>query len=218
MPEVHLSVSVIDDGVLYNLTDIKWDVLNDGKIEQSPFRRHLANVHRRDEMRGDKMVSRIRYIGQMFGLEVHGVALVVQFPLTLPICEQPKDLRIIRVLVKPIKGLRGDRLKIVIVVDRLRTELYQHPTDADLFEHIGRWVGVEFSHKHRDHRSWGLAQCTPTLPRNGLRKKIVGMLKSLLLNEGAIGRDEAELLNRALIDKFTVIVGLRRFVTGPASL
>ena len=44
------------------------------------------------------------------------------------------------------------------------------------------------------------------------------MLESLLLNEGAIGRDEAELLGRALIDEFTVIVGLRGFFTSMATL
>ena len=52
MPEVHLSVSVIEDGVLYNLTDIKRDVLNDGEIEQCPFRRHLENVRRQNETGG----------------------------------------------------------------------------------------------------------------------------------------------------------------------
>ena len=50
------------------------------------------------------------------------------------------------------------------------------------------------------------------------QKKIIGMLKSLLLNEGVIGKDEAELLGRALIDEFIVIVVLRRFFTGPATL
>ena len=138
MPEVHLSVLVIEDGVLYNLTDIKWDVLNDGEIEQCLFRSHLANVRRRDEKRGDKMVPHLRYISQVFGLEVHSVALVVQFPLTLPICEQPKDFRIVRVFVNLIKGLEVNRLKVVIAVDRLHTEVYQHAMDADLLEHMGR--------------------------------------------------------------------------------
>ena len=137
MPEVHLSVLVIEDIIPYNLTDLKWDVMNDGEIEQCPFRRHLANVRRRDEMRGDKMVPPLRYIGQMFGLEVHSMAPVVQFPLTLPICEQPKDLWIVRVFVMPIKGLGVNRLKVVIVVDRVRTEVYQHPMDTDLLEHMG---------------------------------------------------------------------------------
>ena len=137
MPEVHLSVQVIEDGVLYNLTDIKRDVLNDGEIEQSPFHRHLAYIRRQDETRGDKMVPHLRFIGQMFGLKVHGVALVVQFPLTPPICEQSEDFRIVRVLVKPIKSLGVNRLKVVIAVDRLCNEVYQHPTDSDLFEHMG---------------------------------------------------------------------------------
>ena len=80
----------------------------------------------------------LRYIGQFFGLEVHDMTLVVQFPLTPPICEQPKDLRIIRVLVKPIKGLGVNWLKVVIVVDRLRTEVYEHPMDVEFFEHMDR--------------------------------------------------------------------------------
>ena len=48
----------------------------------------------------------------------------------------------------------------------------------------------------------------------GLGSEVV---ESLLLNEGAIGKDEAELLDRALIDEFIVIVGLRGFFTGPAT-
>ena len=43
------------------------------------------------------------------------------------------------------------------------------------------------------------------------------MLESFLLNEGEIGRDEAELLSRALIDEFIVIVGLRGFFTSSAT-
>ena len=47
-------------------------------------------------------------------------------------------------------------------------------------------------------------------------KKIIGMFEFLLRNEGVIGIDEAELLNCALIDKFIMIVGLRRFFIGLA--
>ena len=136
MPEVHFGIPVIKDGVLYNLTDIKWDVLDDGEIEQGLFRSHLANIRRRNETRGDKMVPYLRYIGQVFSLEVHGVPFIVSFPLALPICEQPKDFRVIRVFVKPIIGLGVNRLKVVIVVDRLHIEVYQHPTDSDLLEHM----------------------------------------------------------------------------------
>ena len=77
MLEVHFGVSVIEDGVLYDLTDIKRDVLNYGEIEQCLFRRHLANIRCRNESRGDKMVPNLRYIGQVFGLKVQGVPLIV---------------------------------------------------------------------------------------------------------------------------------------------
>ena len=75
--EVHFSIPVIEDGVLYDLTGIKRYVLNDGEIEQCPFRRHLANICRRNETRGDKMVPHLRYIGQVFGLEVYNMPLIV---------------------------------------------------------------------------------------------------------------------------------------------
>ena len=65
MPEVHFGIPVIEDGVLYDLTNIKRDVLNDGEIEQCPFHCHLTNVHRRNEMRGEKMVPYHRYIGNV---------------------------------------------------------------------------------------------------------------------------------------------------------
>ena len=64
-------------GVLYDLTDSKQDVLNDGEIEQCPFRRHLANIRHRNDVRGDKMVSYLGDIGQVFVLKVHGVPLIV---------------------------------------------------------------------------------------------------------------------------------------------
>ena len=77
MPDVHFGIPIIKDGFLYDLTDIKWDVLNDGEIEQCPFRCHLTNIRLRNETRGDKMVLHLRYIGQVFGLEVHDVPLIV---------------------------------------------------------------------------------------------------------------------------------------------
>ena len=77
MPKVHFFIPVIEDDVLYDLTDIKQDVLNDGEIEQYPFRRHLTNIHRQNETGGDEMVPHLRDIGQVFGLEVHNVPLIV---------------------------------------------------------------------------------------------------------------------------------------------
>ena len=77
MSGVHFGVPVIEDHVLYYLTDIKWDVLNDGIVEQCPFFRHLAYIYRQNETRGDEMVPHLRDICQVFGLEVHGVPLIV---------------------------------------------------------------------------------------------------------------------------------------------
>ena len=77
MLEAHFGVSIIENGFLYDLTDIKRDVLNDGEIEQCPFHRHLANIRLRNEARGDKTVPQLRDIGKVFGLEVQGVPLIV---------------------------------------------------------------------------------------------------------------------------------------------
>ena len=43
------------------------------------------------------------------------------------------------------------------------------------------------------------------------------MLESFLLYGGVIGRDEAKLLDCALIDKFIVVVGRRGFFTSPTT-
>ena len=60
MPEVHFGVPVIEDRVLYDLTDIKRDVLNDVIVEQCPGYCHLAYIRRRNETRGDEMVPHLR--------------------------------------------------------------------------------------------------------------------------------------------------------------
>ena len=43
----------------------------------------------------------------MLGLEVDGMALIVEFPLTSPVCQDPNDLGVIGSLVKLIKRLQG---------------------------------------------------------------------------------------------------------------
>ena len=50
-----------------------------------------------------------------------------------------------------------------------------------------------------------------------LRKKSLGVVKPLLLDEGPILRDEAEFLGRALIDKFLMIVIMSWLFTCPIS-
>ena len=126
MPQVHLSVPVMEDGILYNLPNIEWNILNDGIIEQGMLGSHFTHVRRWNETRCDEMMPVFGDISQMLGLEVDSVALIVEFPLTPPVCQDPNDLGVIRSLIKSIERLRGDMIKIIKVVDRLRTEVYQH--------------------------------------------------------------------------------------------
>ena len=77
MAEIHLRIFVIDNCILYNLTDIKWDVLDDGIVEQGPLGRHFAHIVLRDEMRCDEVMPHLRNVGQVFGLEVHYVPFIV---------------------------------------------------------------------------------------------------------------------------------------------
>ena len=82
---MHLRIFVIEDGILYNLPDIKWNVLDDGIVEQSPLGRHFTDISRRDEMRYDEAMPDLRNVGQVFFLEVHDVPFIVKFPRTLPV-------------------------------------------------------------------------------------------------------------------------------------
>ena len=110
MPQIHLSVPVMEDRILYNLPNIKRDILNDGIVEQGTLGCHFTHVHRRDETRRDEVMPDLGDKGQMFGLEVDGQALAVEFPLTPAISQDPNDLGVVGALVKPIKRLRGDMI------------------------------------------------------------------------------------------------------------
>ena len=152
MPQVHFSVPVIEDGILYNLPNIEWNVLNDGVVEQGTLGSHLTHVRRRDETQRDEVMPDLRNIVQMFGPEVHNVPLIVELPLSPPVGQDLDDLGVVWLLIKSIKRLRGHWVKIVKLVDRLRVEVYQHTTHPDLFDDVGGEVGVEFSYHTR--RSW----------------------------------------------------------------
>ena len=117
MPQIHLSVPVMEDGILDNLPNIKRDILNDGIVEQGKLSGHLTHVHRRNETRRDEVMSDLGFKGQMFGLEVDGMALTVEFPLTPAISQNLNDFGVVGALVKPIKRLRGDMIQIIIVID-----------------------------------------------------------------------------------------------------
>ena len=80
----------------------------------------------------------------MFGLELHSMPFTIELPLTPPVGQDSEDLGVVRPLIEPIKRLRGDQVKIIEVVYRLRAEVYQHTTHLNLFDNMGREVGVEF--------------------------------------------------------------------------
>ena len=137
MPEIHLSIFVIEDCILYNLANIKWDVLEDGIIEQGPLSLHFTYIGCRDETGCDELMSYLWNVGQVFGLEVHCVPFIVQFPFSLPIGQHPKNFGIVEGFVEPIVGFGVNRLKVIIFIDRFRIEVYQNPTHPDPFEYMG---------------------------------------------------------------------------------
>ena len=59
------------DYILYNLVDIKRNVLNYSIIEQGPLGRHFTHIGHQDEKGCDKVMPYFRDVHQMFGLEVH---------------------------------------------------------------------------------------------------------------------------------------------------
>ena len=218
MPQVHLSVPIMEDGILYNLPNIERNILNDGIIEQGTLGSHFTHVFRRDETRHDEVMPDFGDKGQMLGLEVDGVTLIVEFPLTLPVCQNPDDLGVIRSLVMAIERLQGDMIKIIKVVDRLRTEVYQHTPHPDLLYDVGGEVGVEFS--HHTHRSWmrWLAKCLPSLGRNSLAEEIIRVMETLFFNKRPILADGAESISGTLVDKPRYIKIGGQILTGPTPL
>ena len=82
----------------------------------------------------------------MFGLKVNRLPLTVNVLLTSPVGQYPNDLGVVGLRIEPIKGLRGNRFKVIVLVDRLHTEVYQHPAHPNLLQYMGGEIGVEFSH------------------------------------------------------------------------
>ena len=205
----------MEDGVLYNLPNIKRNILNDGIIEQATLGSYFTHVRRRNETRRDEVMQDLGDISQMLGLEVDGMALIVEFPLTLTICQDSNDLGVIGSLVKSIKRLKGDMIKIIIVIDRLRTEVDQHTPYSNLLDDVGGEVGVELS--HHTHRSWmrWLAKCPPSLGRNRLAEKIIRVVETLSLNKITVLADGAEPIGDTLINEPRDIEIWGRVLTGP---
>ena len=85
-------------------------------------------------------------VGQMFGLEVHRMPFTIKLPLTLPVGQYPNDFKVVELCMEPIKGLRGNWVKVIILVDRLRAEGYQHPAHPNLFQNMRGEIGVKLSY------------------------------------------------------------------------
>ena len=205
----------MEDGNLYNLPNIEWNVLNDGIVEQGTLGSHLTHVRRRNETRRDEVMPDLRNIGQIFGLEVHSVPITIELPLAPPVGQDPDDLGVVLQLIEPIKRFRGDRVKIIELVDRLRGKFYQHTTHLGLFDDMGGEVGVEFLYHTR--RSWTrwLAKRPPSFCHNGLTKEIVGVVEAFFLDEGPILTYGTKPIDGAFIDKFRDVEIQSRVLTGP---
>ena len=215
MPQVHLSVPVMEDDILYNLPNIKRNILNDGIIEQGTLGSHFTHVRRRNETRRDEVMPDFGDKCQILGLEVDGMALIVEFPLTPPVCQDMNDLGVIGSLVKSIKRLRGVMIKIIKVVDRLRTEVYQHTPNPNLLDDVGGEVGVEFW--HHTHRSWTrwLAKSSPFLSCNSLAEEIIRVMETLFFNKRSVIADGAEPIGGTLVNKPRDIEIRGWVLTGP---
>ena len=110
VPQVHLRVPVMEDGILYNLPNIEWDILNDGEYEQGALCCNLTHIHRRDKTRSDEVMPNLGNVGQMLGLEIDRMACTVDPPLTPTFGQYADDLRVIGVLAELMKGSRWDML------------------------------------------------------------------------------------------------------------
>ena len=110
MPQIYFGIPVMEDSILYNLPNIKRDVLNDGIVEQGTHGCNFTHVRRRDETRCDEVMPCLKDKGQVLGLEVDCMALTIELPLAPTISKYPNDLGVVGVLVKPIKRLRRDMI------------------------------------------------------------------------------------------------------------
>ena len=67
----------MEDGILDNLPNIKKNILDGGVVEQGTLGGHFTHVRRRNETRRDEVMPDLGNIGQMLGLEVHGVPFTI---------------------------------------------------------------------------------------------------------------------------------------------
>ena len=98
------------------------------------FGRHFTHNRRRNETRCDEVMPYLGDVGQMFGLEVDRMPFTINLPLTLPVSQYPNDLRVVGLHMEPIKGLRGNWVKVIISVDRLCTKFTNTPRTLTFFK------------------------------------------------------------------------------------
>ena len=110
MPQIHLGVLVMEDGILYNLPNINRYILYDGVVEQGTLGCHFTHVCCRNKTRRDEVMPDVRYEGQMLGLEVDCMARTIDLPLTPAIGQYSYNLGVVGVLVEPIERLPKDML------------------------------------------------------------------------------------------------------------
>ena len=66
----------------------------------------FTHISLQDKTQCYEVMPYLSYVGQVFGLEVHGVPFTFKFPLTLLVGQHPKDLRIVGMLMEPITDLK----------------------------------------------------------------------------------------------------------------
>ena len=146
------------------------------------------------------------------------MSFTIKLPLTLPVGQYPNGFKLIGLRMEPIKGRGGHWVKIVIMVDRLYTEVYQHPVHSNLFENIGGEISVKFLYHTRGNGMWRLTQCPPSLICNCFAEEVLGVVEPLFLNEQPVFGKEAQLLGRTFVDKLVMVIGTGRLFTSPPSL
>ena len=154
----------------------------------------------------------------MFGLEVPRKPVTILFPVPLPVGQYSNDLKVVRPLMEHVKGLRRDRVKVIILVDRSRAKVYQHTVHPNLFHGMGGEIGIEFSYHARSSWTRRLAQGLPSLRCNSFAEEVLGVVKPLLLNEGSVFANEAKLLSCTFIDKLGLVICTGGLVTSPPAL
>ena len=154
----------------------------------------------------------------MLGLEIYCVARAIDPPLTPAVGQHADDLRVIGVLAKLIKGARWDMLEAIVAIDGLRAEVDQYTSHPDLFEDVGGEVGVKLQNYAHGRWARGLAQSMPPLGLDSFSKKVVGVMKPLLLNEGSVFSNCAKPIRGTRVYKTRGIECGGRDLAGPTPL